>query len=123
MFASFDALSAGNLSVAIFRHESLTPEQILERLGAHYRAWAVNRLGGAGCPIHSRKRQSRTPVADDVRLARLIMSFVSSARRRHNLQNAASCAHYAFNSSARRRSRSVGYQSQFSTNWRLTPIF
>jgi hypothetical protein len=39
-------LSVGNISVVIFRHESLTSVQVLSRFVEHYRAWAVNRPGG-----------------------------------------------------------------------------
>jgi hypothetical protein len=39
-------LSVGNASIIIYRHESLTPKQVLERLISHYKAWAVNRPGG-----------------------------------------------------------------------------
>src|SRR5262249_17674043 len=41
-----DTLSVGDASVAIFRHEGLTSEQVLELLLRHYKAWAVNRPGG-----------------------------------------------------------------------------
>jgi hypothetical protein len=34
-------LSVGDVSITIYIHESLTPEQALNRLG-HYKAWAVN---------------------------------------------------------------------------------
>ena len=41
-----DTLSAGDMSITIFRHESLMPELFLERVVAYYRAWAMNRTGG-----------------------------------------------------------------------------
>jgi len=41
-----DTLSAGDMSITIFRHESLMPEQFLDRVVAYYRAWAINRPGG-----------------------------------------------------------------------------
>ena len=39
-------LSVGVVSVAIYLHSSLTPEQALIRLVEHYKAWRVNRPGG-----------------------------------------------------------------------------
>jgi hypothetical protein len=41
-----ESLSVGDASITIYRHESLTPEQVLNRLVEHYKAWAVNRPGG-----------------------------------------------------------------------------
>jgi hypothetical protein len=41
-----DSLSVGDASVTIYRHVSLTPQQILSRLIEHYKAWSVNRPGG-----------------------------------------------------------------------------
>ena len=41
-----DSLSVGAASVTIYRHESLTSEQVLNRLVEHYKAWLVNRPGG-----------------------------------------------------------------------------
>jgi len=41
-----DRLAVGDVSVTIYRHESLTSEQVLNRLVEHYKAWAVNRPGG-----------------------------------------------------------------------------
>jgi hypothetical protein len=39
-------LAVGDVSVTIYIHESLTPEQALNRLIEHYKAWAVNMPGG-----------------------------------------------------------------------------
>jgi hypothetical protein len=39
-------LSAGDVAVTIYIHESLTSEQALNRLVEHYKAWAVNMPGG-----------------------------------------------------------------------------
>jgi len=39
-------LTIGVASVAIYKHESLTPEQVLNRLVEHYKAWSVNMPGG-----------------------------------------------------------------------------
>jgi hypothetical protein len=39
-------LGVGDKSIAFFRHESLAPERVLERLVNHYKAWCVNRPGG-----------------------------------------------------------------------------
>jgi hypothetical protein len=39
-------LSLGDASITIYVHEGLTPEQVLNRLVEHYKAWAVNRPGG-----------------------------------------------------------------------------
>ena len=39
-------LSVGDTSITIYIHESLTPEQALNRLVESYRAWAVNQPGG-----------------------------------------------------------------------------
>jgi hypothetical protein len=41
-----ETLSVGNASIYIYRHESLTPEQVLNLLIESYKAWAVNRPGG-----------------------------------------------------------------------------
>ena len=41
-----ETLSVGDTSIVIFRHESLTPEQVLERLVHHYKAWTVNKPSG-----------------------------------------------------------------------------
>jgi len=38
-------LSFGRASVAVYRHESLTSIQVIERLVEHYRAWSANRPG------------------------------------------------------------------------------
>jgi len=39
-------LSVGDVSVTIYIHESLTPQQALNRLVEHYKAWSVNQPGG-----------------------------------------------------------------------------
>jgi hypothetical protein len=39
-------LSVGDVSITIYIHESLTPEEVLNRLVGHYKAWAVNMPGG-----------------------------------------------------------------------------
>jgi hypothetical protein len=39
-------LSVGDVSVAIYLDNSLTPEQALKRLVEHYKAWCVNQPGG-----------------------------------------------------------------------------
>lgn len=36
-------LAIGDTSIAIYRHESLTPEQVLDQIVMHYTAWAANR--------------------------------------------------------------------------------
>ena len=41
-----DSLSVGESAITIYRHESLTPEQALNRLVEHYKAWCVNMPGG-----------------------------------------------------------------------------
>ena len=41
-----EILSVGDASIYIYRHESLTPEQVLNLLIESYKARAVNRLGG-----------------------------------------------------------------------------
>jgi hypothetical protein len=41
-----ESLSVGDAFIDIFRHQSLTLEQVLERLVDNYKAWAVNRTGG-----------------------------------------------------------------------------
>ena len=37
-----ETLSVGDVSVTIYRHDSLTSEQVLDRLIEHYKAWCVN---------------------------------------------------------------------------------
>jgi len=39
-------LSLGGVSIVVYVHESLTVEQAVDRLVAHYKAWAVKRPGG-----------------------------------------------------------------------------
>lgn len=39
-------LAVGAVSITIYIHESLTPEQVLNRLVEHYKAWCVNMPGG-----------------------------------------------------------------------------
>ncbi len=39
-------LSLASVSVAVYIHESLTPEQALDLLIGRYKAWCVNRPGG-----------------------------------------------------------------------------
>jgi hypothetical protein len=41
-----ETLSVGDSFIDIFRHESLTPEQVLSRLVQYYEAWAASRSGG-----------------------------------------------------------------------------
>jgi hypothetical protein len=41
-----ESLSVGDAFIDIFRHNSLTPEQVLNHLVEHYKAWCVNRPGG-----------------------------------------------------------------------------
>jgi hypothetical protein len=41
-----ETLSVDDVSLAFYRHESLTPEQVIDLLAAHYKAWCVNRPGG-----------------------------------------------------------------------------
>jgi hypothetical protein len=38
-------LTVDDVSITVYRHESLTPEKVLNRLVEHYKAWAVNRPG------------------------------------------------------------------------------
>jgi hypothetical protein len=40
-----NSLSVGRTSVAVYRHESLTSKQVLDRLVEHYRPWAVHLPG------------------------------------------------------------------------------
>jgi len=46
-------LSVGDMSVTIYLHNSFTPEQVLNRLVEHYKAWYVNRPGGRRRPENS----------------------------------------------------------------------
>jgi hypothetical protein len=39
-------LTRGNVSITVYIHESLTPEQAIDALVKSYEAWAVNRPGG-----------------------------------------------------------------------------
>jgi hypothetical protein len=41
-----DSLNVGDVSITIYRHESLTPEEVLNRLVEYYKAWCVNMPGG-----------------------------------------------------------------------------
>jgi hypothetical protein len=40
-----ETLIVGGASITIYRHESLTPEEVINRLVEYYRAWAVNMPG------------------------------------------------------------------------------
>jgi len=39
-------LSVGDASIVVYIHESLTPDEVINRLVGHYKAWAVNQPGG-----------------------------------------------------------------------------
>jgi hypothetical protein len=41
-----ETLSVGDASIYIYRYESLTAQQVLDRLVESYKAWAVNMPGG-----------------------------------------------------------------------------
>jgi hypothetical protein len=41
-----DILQFGGASIMFYRHESLTPEQVLDRIVEDYKAWTVNLPGG-----------------------------------------------------------------------------
>ena len=41
-----DGLIVGDGAVVIYRHESLTSQEVLNRLIEYYKAWAVNMPGG-----------------------------------------------------------------------------
>jgi hypothetical protein len=44
-----DTLAVGiDASVTFYRHEGLTPEEVLNLLAKHYKAWAVNQPGSRG---------------------------------------------------------------------------
>jgi hypothetical protein len=44
-----DTLAVGiDGSITFYRHEELQPEQVLDLLAKHYKAWCVNRPGGRG---------------------------------------------------------------------------
>ena len=53
-----ESLSVGVVAITIYRHESLTPRQVLDLLVSSYKACRVNRPGGRPW-IH--KQQSRAP--------------------------------------------------------------
>jgi hypothetical protein len=42
-----DTLVVGNVSIAIYRHESLTSAQVLNLFVKHYQAWCAHRPGGS----------------------------------------------------------------------------
>jgi hypothetical protein len=37
-----ETLSVGDVSITVYRHESLTPQQVLDLLVSHYKSCAVN---------------------------------------------------------------------------------
>ena len=39
-------VTVGDASVTIYKHENLTPAQVLDRLVVHYKGWVVNQPGG-----------------------------------------------------------------------------
>jgi len=40
-----ETLTVADVSVTFYRHESLTPEEVLDRFVEHYKAWCVSRPG------------------------------------------------------------------------------
>ena len=40
-----DTLRVGDASITFYRHEEMPPEEVIDRLIAHYKAWAVNQPG------------------------------------------------------------------------------
>jgi hypothetical protein len=42
-------MGVGDVFIVVYRHESLTPERVLNRLVEHYKSWCVNRPGGLRC--------------------------------------------------------------------------
>jgi hypothetical protein len=46
LFITRSTLSAGDMSIVVYIHQSLTPGQVLSRLVEYYKARAVNRPGG-----------------------------------------------------------------------------
>ena len=43
---SRETLGCDDVTITIFRHESLTPVEVLDRMVHHYKAWFVNMPGG-----------------------------------------------------------------------------
>jgi len=43
VWMTIDLVQVGNVSIAVYLHESLTPEQAIDALIKSYKAWAVNR--------------------------------------------------------------------------------
>jgi hypothetical protein len=41
-----ETLSVGDASITIYRHDSLTPEEVLDRVVTYYQAWCVFRHDG-----------------------------------------------------------------------------
>jgi len=41
-----EMLSVGDAFITIYRHESLTPEQTLNRMVEYYKAWVIHRPNG-----------------------------------------------------------------------------
>jgi hypothetical protein len=46
-----ESLSVGDAFIDIFRHKSLTLEEVLNRLVEYYKAWAVNQSSGRLPPV------------------------------------------------------------------------
>jgi len=42
-----ETLNLGDASTEVYVYQSLTPEQALDHLVEHYKAWSVNRTGGS----------------------------------------------------------------------------
>jgi hypothetical protein len=40
-----ETLTVGDAAVVVYRHDSLTSQQVLDRLIEHYKAWCVNMPG------------------------------------------------------------------------------
>jgi len=40
-----ETFSVGDVFITIYRHETLTPDQVIDLFVTHYKAWCVNRPG------------------------------------------------------------------------------
>jgi len=72
-------LTLGDVSITVYLHESLTPEQALNRVVEHYKAWAANQPGGRLWGIMGRSCASHHGAIRDMPHARSGRNALHSA--------------------------------------------
>jgi hypothetical protein len=83
-------LAVGDVSMTIYIHESLTSEDVINRLVGHYKAWAVNMPGGRRCitcPLSARASDCRRSRPEQVMGWLALARGLSSRKRRCNARS------------------------------------